>query len=69
MSVVVRHQLSGLTKEKYDEVSRRMEGSGAWPPDGIDMHVCFGSDGDLRVSEFGTPRRSSARSTSSSRRY
>jgi hypothetical protein len=52
MSVVVRHQLSGLTKQKYDEVSRRMEDAGAWPPDGIDMHVCFGSEGDLRVSEI-----------------
>ena len=52
MSVVVRHQPTGLTREKYDEVSRRMEESGAWPPDGLDMHVCFGSDGELRVSEI-----------------
>jgi hypothetical protein len=52
MSVVVRHQPRGLTKEKYDEVSRRMEDTGAWPPDGIDIHVCFGSEGDLRVSEI-----------------
>ena len=22
-----------------------------WPPDGLDYHVCFGSEGDLRVSE------------------
>jgi hypothetical protein len=29
-----------------------MEESGAWPPDGLQMHVCFGSDGDLRVSEI-----------------
>jgi hypothetical protein len=52
MSVLVRHQISGLTREKYDEVSRQMEESGAWPPDGIDIHVCFGSDDDLRVSEI-----------------
>jgi hypothetical protein len=52
MSVVVRHQPRGLTREQYDEVSRRMEDSGAWPPDGIDLHVCFGSEGDLRVSEI-----------------
>jgi hypothetical protein len=41
-----------LTKERYDEVSRRMEESGSWPPDGLDMHVCFGSEGELRVSEI-----------------
>ena len=52
MSVVVRHQPIGLTKEKYDEVSRRMEESGDWPADGLDIHVCFGSEGDLRVSEI-----------------
>ncbi len=52
MSVVVRHQPIGLTREQYDEVSRRMEGAGAWPPDGLDMHVLFGTEGDLRVSEI-----------------
>jgi hypothetical protein len=52
MSVVVRHQPVGLTREKYDEVSRAMEGSGQWPPDGLDMHVLFGSEGELRVSEI-----------------
>jgi hypothetical protein len=29
-----------------------MEDAGDWPPDGLDMHVLFGSDGDLRVSEI-----------------
>ncbi len=52
MSVVVRHQPKGLTREQYDEVSRRMEGAGNWPPDGLDMHVLFGAEGDLRVSEI-----------------
>lgn len=52
MSVVVRYSPTGLTKEKYDEVSRRLQGSGSWPPDGLDIHVCFGSEGDLRVSEI-----------------
>ncbi len=52
MSIVVRHRVTGLTRQQYDEVSRRLEESGAWPPDGLQMHVCFGSDGDLRVSEI-----------------
>ena len=65
MSVVVRHQPIGLTKEKYDEVSRRMEESGDWPADGLDIHVCFGSEGDLRV-RYGTRRSSFRRSASAS---
>ena len=52
MSIVVRHQPSGLTREKYDEVSRRMESAGDWPPDGMDMHVLFGAEGDMHVSEI-----------------
>ena len=52
MSIVVRHQPTGLTREQYDEVTRLVEGSGAWPPDGLEMHVLFGTDGDLRVSEI-----------------
>jgi hypothetical protein len=52
MSVVVRHQPKGLTREKYDQVSEAMGGEGAWPPDGLDMHVLFGTDGDLKVSEI-----------------
>ena len=52
MSVVVRHMPKGLTREQYDEVSRRMEGSGTWPPDGLDMHVLFGPEGEMRVSEI-----------------
>jgi hypothetical protein len=52
MSIVVRHQPRGLTREQYDEVSRRMEGGGSWPPEGMDMHVLFGTEGELRVSEI-----------------
>ena len=52
MSVVVRHQPRDLTRDKYDEVSRQMEGAGAWPPDGLELHVLFGSEGSLRVSEI-----------------
>ena len=52
MSVVVRHLLKGLTRERYDDVSRRMEAGGDWPPAGLDMHVLFGAEGELRVSEI-----------------
>jgi hypothetical protein len=52
MSIVVRYSPTGLTKETYDKVSDQMDGSDDWPPDGLDLHVCFGTDGDLRVSEI-----------------
>jgi hypothetical protein len=29
-----------------------MESAGNWPPDGMDMHVLFGDEGDMRVSEI-----------------
>jgi hypothetical protein len=53
MSIVVRFSPTNLTAEKYDESIRRHEEAGiALPPDGMDLHVCFGSDGTLRVSEI-----------------
>ncbi|SNR82800.1 hypothetical protein [Blastococcus mobilis] len=52
MSIVVRHQVVGLTRRQYDEVSRRMEEAGAWPPDGLLLHVLFGTEGNLKVSEI-----------------
>ena len=53
MSLVVRFSPTNLTAEKYDESIRRHEEAGiALPPDGMDLHVCFGSDGNLRVSEI-----------------
>jgi hypothetical protein len=52
MSIVVRHQPAGLTAEKYDATTEKLEAAGVtWPPDGLDHHICFGADGDLRVSE------------------
>jgi hypothetical protein len=52
MSIVVRFSPTSLTKEKYGEALRRLEGEGLWPQDGCDYHVCFGSDGNLKVSEI-----------------
>jgi hypothetical protein len=52
VSIVVRYPATGLTREKYDEVSRRLEEAGDWPPQALEMHVLFGSEGDLRVSEI-----------------
>jgi hypothetical protein len=53
MSIVVRFMPAELTAEKYDESVRRLEqGETEWPPDGLELHVCFGSEGNLRVSEI-----------------
>jgi hypothetical protein len=52
MSVVGRFTPQGLTTEKYDESVRRLEEAGLFPPDGMEYHVCFGSEGNLRVSEI-----------------
>ncbi|MBA3262228.1 MAG: hypothetical protein H0T69_07140 [Thermoleophilaceae bacterium] len=52
MSVLIRFTPPSLTAAQYDETIRRLEEAGDWPPDGLDYHVCFGSDGKLRVSEI-----------------
>ena len=52
MSVVARFTPTNLTAEKYEEANRRLEEAGVWPPEGLDYHVCFGSEGNLRVSEI-----------------
>ena len=52
MSIVVRFNPTNLTTEKYDESVRRLEEVEAWPPDGLEYHVFFGSEGNLRVSEI-----------------
>jgi hypothetical protein len=52
MSIVVRFNPTNLTREKYDESVRLLEEAGAWPPDGLDYHVFFGPEGNMRVSEI-----------------
>jgi hypothetical protein len=53
MSIVVRFNPVSLTAERYDETTRKLEEAGvAFPPEGMDYHVCFGPEGNLRVSEI-----------------
>lgn len=52
MSILARFMpASAVTTQQYDESIRRLEESGDWPPDGLDYHVAFGSEGNFRVSE------------------
>jgi hypothetical protein len=52
MSLVARFHPTGMSTEHYENARKRLEDAGVWPPDGMDYHVCFGQDGDLRVSEI-----------------
>ncbi|MDQ3889792.1 MAG: hypothetical protein M3312_04475 [Actinomycetota bacterium] len=53
MSIVVRYDAIGLTAETYDESTRQLAEAGVERrPDGLDVHVCFGEDGKLQVSEI-----------------
>jgi hypothetical protein len=59
VSIVVRFNPVNVTRQKYDEVVRRLEQAGDWPdPPGLELHVLFGSEGDLRVSEIWDSRES-----------
>jgi hypothetical protein len=53
MSIVVRFRgAANATKQMYDETMPRIEASGKFPPDGLEYHVAFGPDDDIRVSEI-----------------
>ena len=53
MSIVVRFRPTKMTAAIYDESTRQLEEAGVDPrPDGLDRHICFGSDGDLQVIEI-----------------
>ena len=43
---------SNVTTEQYDDTIRRLEKVGDWPPQGLDYHIAFKSNGKFRVSEI-----------------
>jgi hypothetical protein len=53
MSILIRFApTSPTTTEQYDDTIRRLEQAGDFPPDGMEYHVCFLADGNVRVSEI-----------------
>jgi hypothetical protein len=52
MSILVRFPPSNVTKETYDAVRKALTDAGDWPADGCEIHVCFGPENDVRVSEI-----------------
>ena len=49
--IVVRFSPTNVTREKYDETMRLVKQAGTWPPEGLEFHVLFGPEDNLRVSE------------------
>jgi hypothetical protein len=52
MSILVRFDPPSLSAGQYDQSVEKIEKTGQWPPDGLDYHCCFGTDGNLKVSEI-----------------
>jgi hypothetical protein len=52
MSIVVRFPTSNITTEQYGAVRRVLEESGSWPADGCQLHVSFGDEHDIQVTEI-----------------
>jgi hypothetical protein len=52
MSIVVRFPPSNVTREQYDTVRNALTEAGEWPADGCQIHVLFGDESDIRVSEI-----------------
>jgi len=51
MSIVVRFPPANMTKQQYDSIRSELEEAGDWPAEGCQLHVCFGDEQDIRVSE------------------
>jgi hypothetical protein len=52
MSIVVRFPPSNVTRQQYDTVKSALTEAGEWPADGCQIHVVFGDESDIRVSEI-----------------
>ena len=51
MSILIRFPPSGVTKQQYESVRNALTESGDWPAAGCQLHVSFGDEQDIRVSE------------------
>ena len=51
MSIIVRFPPSSVTKHQYDAVRNALIEASEAPADGCQLHVCFGDQNDIRVSE------------------
>jgi hypothetical protein len=51
VSVLIRFAPPSLTAEQYDKVVARLHADGVFPADGLEFEVCFGAEGNLKVSQ------------------
>lgn len=51
MSVLIRFSPASLTAAQYDEAVRRLRADGVFPAEGLDYEICYGPDGNLKVSQ------------------
>lgn len=51
MSVLIRFAPPSLTAAQYDTVVARLTEEGVFPAQGLDYEICFGSEGNLKVSQ------------------
>src|SRR5437762_3765025 len=51
MAMLIRFTPSDMSSEQYSSIGQKLQDRGHWPPPGLLAHVCFGSSGNLRVSE------------------
>jgi hypothetical protein len=51
VSLLIRFAPPSLTAQQYDEVVRRLNEAGVFPADGLDYEICFGAEGNLKVSQ------------------
>ncbi len=51
MSTLIRFSPPALTHTQSDEAVRRLYEEGVFPAEGLDYEICFGSEGNLKVSQ------------------
>ena len=51
MRVLTHYSPASLTAEQYDEATRLIQEI-EFRPEGLEYHVCFGSDGQLQITEI-----------------
>lgn len=56
MSILVRFMPNAMTSEQYEQVKGALEAQGDFPPEGMEYHVCWGPEGQRKVSEIWTSR-------------
>lgn len=53
MAIVVRYSPVNLTEDAYNQVNEQLRAKvGENPPDGMVVHVLFGDEGNLKISEI-----------------